>query len=83
MATTTTTPTSRVVADEVLARLGRMRQSRVWLSAATGIPLTTLTRRLNAQSAFTIDELDIIATALGTGLVDLIAASAPPGVAAA
>lgn len=65
---TETTKQTRVVADEVLSHLARMRQSRVWLSAATGIPLATLSRRLNAQASFTIDELVIIARALGVPL---------------
>jgi len=78
----TTTPASRTVADEVLAHLGRMRQSRTWLSAATGIPIATLSRRLNAQSAFTIDELVSIAQAFEVPLSDIIAPLAATAVAA-
>lgn len=69
---TATTPASRIVADEVLAHLGRLRLSRVWLSADTGYPLSTLSRKLNAQTAFTIDELDTIAGSLGIELSKLL-----------
>lgn len=79
----TTTPASRSVADEVLAHLGRMRQSRTWLSAATGIPIATLSRRLNAQSAFTIDELVSIAQAFEVPLPSILAPLVEPAAVAA
>ena len=69
---TTTTNASRAVADEVLGLLGRARQSRVWLSAACGIPMSTLGRRLNYDSPFTIDELVRVADALDVRLADVI-----------
>lgn len=69
----TTTPASRTVADEVLAILARKRLTRTWLTVETGIPIATMSRRLNAQSAFTIDELVSIAQALDVSLGEVLA----------
>jgi DNA-binding Xre family transcriptional regulator len=69
----TTTPASRTVADEVLAHLARKRLPRTWLTEKTGIPIATMSRRLNAQSAFTIDELVSIAQAFEVPLGDILA----------
>jgi hypothetical protein len=78
----TTTPASRSVADEILAHLGRMRQTRTWLTEKTGIPIATLSRRLNAQSAFTIDELVSIAQAFEVPLSNILAPLTEHAVAA-
>ncbi|WIA99705.1 helix-turn-helix transcriptional regulator [Curtobacterium sp. MCBA15_012] len=78
----TTTPASRTVADEVLAHLGRTRQTRTWLTEKTGIPIATMSRRLNAQSAFTIDELVSIAQALEVPLGEILAPITSPAQAA-
>lgn len=69
----TTTPASRTVADEVLAILARKRLTRTWLTETTGTPIATMSRRLNAQSAFTIDELVNIAQALEVPLGEILA----------
>jgi len=52
---------TEIAAGEVRALLGRNRQSIQELSSGTGIPLSTLNRRLLGKAAFTIDELDTIA----------------------
>lgn len=63
---------TEVAAGEVRALLGRNRQSIQDLSAAVGIPLSTLNRRLLGKSAFTIDELDVIATHFAVSLDTLL-----------
>ncbi|MGN8049588.1 helix-turn-helix domain-containing protein [Curtobacterium sp. 22159] len=60
------------MADEVLAILARKRLTRSWLTESTGIPIATMSRRLNAQSAFTIDELVSIAQALEVPLGEIL-----------
>jgi transcriptional regulator with XRE-family HTH domain len=65
-----------VAAGEVRALLGRNRQSIADLSAATGIPLSTLNRRLLVKAPFTIDELDIIARHFDVPMSTLL--TAPP-----
>lgn len=53
------------VADEVLAQLGRRRLDKQWLATATGIPYSTLNRRLGGESDWSIEQIDAVATALG------------------
>jgi transcriptional regulator with XRE-family HTH domain len=48
---------------EAIAASGR---SLVDISEATGIPRTTLLRRLTGRSPFTVEELGALATELGT-----------------
>jgi transcriptional regulator with XRE-family HTH domain len=43
------------------------------LAEATGIPRTTLQRRLTGTSDFTVSELDALARHLGIPLVELLA----------
>jgi transcriptional regulator with XRE-family HTH domain len=60
------------VAAEVRAEMARADISQLRLAAATGIPQSTLNRRLKPQSerdAFNIDELEKIADALGVNAV--------------
>ncbi|WP_136643218.1 hypothetical protein [Subtercola vilae] len=56
---------SEVAAGEVRALLGRNRESIEDLSSATGIPLSTLKRRLLLKTDFTIDEIELIARHYG------------------
>lgn len=70
---TTFPPKSRqIVAGEVLAHLARNRQTVVWLSGAAGLSPTTLYRRLQGKSAFTIDELLSVSAALDVPFVSLM-----------
>jgi len=52
------------VAEAVAAHLGRAGRSRRWLSEHSGIPASTLRRRMQARSDFTVTELAAIALAL-------------------
>jgi len=63
---------TEVAAGEVRAHLGRTRQTVKDLADATGIPISTLNRRLLVLSAFTIDELDAIARHFGVEITDLL-----------
>ncbi|MFT4124425.1 MAG: hypothetical protein QM635_11410 [Microbacteriaceae bacterium] len=56
--------TTREVADKVAAALYRSGMSKRSLSAATGIPETTLLRKINANGDFGVSELVRIAKAL-------------------
>lgn len=53
------------VAAEVRAEMARKRFSQVRLSKETGIPESTLKRRLSGQYPFDVEELVDIARALG------------------
>lgn len=61
----TTQRWSGKVATEVLAQLGRRRRDRQWLAEATGIPYSTLNRRLGGESDWSIEQIDAVATAFG------------------
>ncbi len=63
------------VAGTVRAAMGNSGMSQVALSEATGISRTTLSRRLNGQIPFTMDELAAIANHLGVRASDLLAAA--------
>lgn len=55
--------------------------TRLGLAEATGIPRSTLIRRLNAHSSFTVEELTRIAGHLGVDVYGLISAADEPSVA--
>ena len=57
-----------LVVNEALAEAGISQREA---SALTGIPLTTLNRRLNTQSPFLVTELESIATLLKTAVSTL------------
>ena len=60
-----------LVAAKVRAEMGRVNVSQLRLSALTGIPHSTLNRRLKPaarRDSFSIEELDRIAHALGVPL---------------
>lgn len=61
-----TNQTSRGVADVVRSALTTAGVSRREAAALTGIPLTTLQRRLTGLSPFLVTELDALATVTGT-----------------
>ena len=72
----TTTETSRSIAANVSAALTTAGIPQRDAASRTGIPLTTLSRRLTGNSPFTIVELDLIAGILGVTVSDLIAQAA-------
>jgi lambda repressor-like predicted transcriptional regulator len=73
-----TTDTSRKVAAAVSAALGVAGISVLTAAEQTGIPRSTLTRRLTGTSPFTIVELELVANLLGQSvehfIVDEVAA---------
>ena len=56
----------------VEAAIDAAGQSQLGVSDATGIPRTTLIRRLRGLSPFTIAELEAIAEVLGVTVSDLL-----------
>ncbi|GGM55945.1 hypothetical protein GCM10010489_29410 [Microbacterium saperdae] len=52
------------MAEAVATQLGRAGRSRRWLSEHAGIGYSTLRRRMQARSDFTVTELAAIALAL-------------------
>ena len=60
------------IAHRVSGELAGQRRSQRWLSEATGIPLTTLTRKLRGQRPFNVVELTDVSSVLGVELVNLI-----------
>lgn len=74
---------TEIAAGEVRAHLGRARQSIQDLADATGIPISTLNRRLRvtAPVPFNVDELDVIAQHFGVDAIDLLRAPAVSAVA--
>lgn len=60
------TELNQEVARLVLAEMGRAEMSRASLSVASGIPLTTLRRKLDALVGFNFEELYRVAGALST-----------------
>ncbi|KAM9863098.1 hypothetical protein ACI1US_00983 [Leucobacter sp. BZR 635] len=60
------TELNQEVARLVLAEMGKAEMSRASLSVASGIPLTTLRRKLDAVVGFNFEELYRVAGALST-----------------
>ena len=58
------------VAARVRAAIDAAGLTLLGLSEATGIPRTTLTRRLSGVSSFTVEELEALARELGTDVSD-------------
>lgn len=63
---------SKRVAGEVRAEMGRKGHTAVTLSRATDIGYATLLRRLSGSHAFTLDELGVVAQALGVTVTELV-----------
>lgn len=61
------------VARNVVAAMESRGKTNLGISEATGIPRTTLLRRLGGHSAFTVAELDAVAEALEMDVRDLTA----------
>lgn len=54
------------VAGELRAALGRQGRSRRWLAERSGLPLTSVARWVRGDATVGLDELDVLARALGT-----------------
>lgn len=63
---------SRAVAEAVKTALDEADITRRDAAVRSGIPLTTLQRRLNGQSPFLVTELAVLATMTGTTVSALI-----------
>lgn len=63
---------TRVTAQAVTEALVESGKSQLSLSDETGIPRTTLLRRLSGATPFTVAELQRIAEALGVPVVSLL-----------
>lgn len=61
----TTSSIRSEVAGKVLVALAAADRSKKWLSIKTGIPYSTLDRKLRTQTEFTFADLAEIAHALG------------------
>jgi transcriptional regulator with XRE-family HTH domain len=60
------------VAQRVQAEMEAAGVTQLRLSEESGIPRATLIRRLRGQSSFNIDEVELIAKALGCSLRSLL-----------
>ena len=60
------------VAAEVSKRITKSGVTRVWLCQQTGIPRSTLERRLAGFPSFTMNELQRIADAIRVPVADLL-----------
>lgn len=64
------------VAERVAVAMEAKERSQVWLSDQTGIPRTTLIRRLSGHAPFTLAEIAAIASALGIDVDELTRSAA-------
>jgi transcriptional regulator with XRE-family HTH domain len=74
------TPSQTRVAKEVQRRITIAGISFRDLATTTGIPRATLSRRLNGMKAFDLDELDKIASVLGTTSLEIQSTAANNGI---
>lgn len=72
----TTTDTSKGIARAVSAALRDASIAQRDAAARTGIPLSTLSRRLTGNSPFTVTELDLLAGLVGCTVSDFVAQAA-------
>ncbi len=63
--------TTEWVAGQIRAILGQRQLSRRWLAQQLDCPITTLSRSLRGDRAFTVDELAAIARVLGVSTASL------------
>ena len=71
----TNTDTSRGIARTVSAALTAAGIAQRDAAARTGIPLSTLSRRLTGNSPFLVTELELLAGLVGVTVSDLITAA--------
>ena len=67
-----TNETTKAVAEAVREHIAIAGETQLSIAEVTGIPRTTLMRRLSGVTPFTVAELAAIASALGCTLGDLI-----------
>lgn len=60
------------VAEEIRVLLARKRISATELARRTGIKQSTMSRRMTGETAFDMDDLELIADALGVEVTDLM-----------
>lgn len=70
------TPTADRAAERVAEQIKASGVTVVWLCETTGIPRSTLLRRLNGHAPFTLSEIDRIAAALRVSPDALIGSAA-------
>lgn len=68
---------SEQVAGEVRAAIGRANLTQSAVSAKTGISGATLSRKLSGKVAFDVEELNLIAQALGLVTYELMPRTRP------
>ena len=61
-----------LVAAELRVELARQGRSRRWLAERTGEPLTTVARWVKGTTAPGLDDLEVLAEALGTSALALV-----------
>lgn len=66
-------------AEEIRVLLARRRVSAAELARRTGMKQSTLARRMTGEIAFDLDDLELIANALGVPVADLLPRSARAG----
>lgn len=76
-----TEATTKAIAANVARLLREAGVSQRDTSTSTGIPLTTLVRRLTGRSPFLVTELSAIAELLGVPLTVLVTTDTPQSVA--
>jgi transcriptional regulator with XRE-family HTH domain len=67
------TATATATANNVVAAIEASGLTRQQVADLSGIPKTTLLRKLHGHASFTLDEIDRLARALGTTSANLIA----------
>jgi transcriptional regulator with XRE-family HTH domain len=70
-------------AEEIRVLLARKRMSAAELARRTGIKQSTMARRMTGETAFDLDDLELIATALEVDVTDLLPRTVGAGVGVA
>lgn len=68
------------VAEEIRVILARKRMSGAELARRTGIKQSTISRRMTGETAFDMDDLEIIAEVLEVDVADLMPRMARAGI---
>jgi predicted transcriptional regulator len=69
-----TTTTAERVSAQVVKQIKERGVTVVWLCDQTGIPRSTMLRRLSGRTPFDLNELERVSSALHVPVSDLIAA---------
>jgi transcriptional regulator with XRE-family HTH domain len=69
----------RRTAEELRVILARRRMSAAELARRTGLKQSTMARRMTGETAFDLDDLEVIASALGIKVSDLFKADGDTG----